>query len=108
MIPKREQVWYHFASTIADTKVLAKVFCYGLVGCDRFGIILHLSFYNTSELSSIITRSADILGIDIELSGAEEIARRSRGTPRIANRLLRRVRDFAEVHGNGIINKELA
>lgn len=75
---------------------------------DRFGIDLKLELYNTEELSLIIERSAKLLGIPAEHDGVVEIASRSRGTPRIANRLLRRVRDFAEVTGNGIITKELA
>jgi len=74
----------------------------------RFGIDLHLDFYLPEELEVIILRSARILSIEIEPEGAREIARRSRGTPRIANRLLRRVRDFAEVEGGGRITRELA
>ena len=73
---------------------------------DRFGIIQRLEFYSVDELASIVTRSADILGTDIDQQGASEIARRSRGTPRIANRLLRRVRDFAEVREDGKVNKD--
>jgi len=75
---------------------------------DRFGIVQRLEFYSVKELSTIVTRSAKVLGISIEPTGADEIARRSRGTPRIANRLLRRVRDFAEVKGNGIISSDIA
>ena len=75
---------------------------------DRFGVISRLEFYTTKELCSIITRAAGILGIAITQEGAEEIARRSRGTPRIANRLLKRVRDFAQVEGQGIITQEVA
>ncbi len=75
---------------------------------DRFGIVQRLEFYSLEELSRIIMRSANVLSIEIESQGAEEIARRSRGTPRIANRLLRRVRDFAEVKSNGIIDVEIA
>lgn len=75
---------------------------------DRFGVISRLEFYTPKELCSIITRAADILGIAITQEGAEEIARRSRGTPRIANRLLKRVRDFAQVEGEGIITQEVA
>ncbi len=75
---------------------------------DRFGVISRLEMYNTSELSEIVTRSAGILGIAIEPSGAEEIASRSRGTPRIANRLLKRVRDFAEIKADGIITRDVA
>jgi len=75
---------------------------------DRFGIVHRLSFYNIKELEEIIERSASILTITIEKEGSEEIAKRSRGTPRIANRLLRRVRDFADVKTKGIINKEIA
>jgi holliday junction DNA helicase RuvB len=69
----------------------------------RFGIVQHLDFYSQKDLEIIIHRSAEILGVEIEASGAREIARRSRGTPRIANRLLRRVRDYAEVIGDGRI-----
>ena len=72
---------------------------------DRFGIIQRLEFYTVDELMHIVTRSAKVLGIQIDKSGALEIARRSRGTPRIANRLLRRVRDYAEVKGDGTINQ---
>ena len=75
---------------------------------DRFGVIQRLEYYTTSELTSIVERSAQVLGIEIDLAGAEEIARRSRGIPRIANRLLKRVRDFAEVKYNGYINEEVA
>ncbi|MEY4684150.1 MAG: hypothetical protein RLZ25_609 [Pseudomonadota bacterium] len=75
---------------------------------DRFGIVHRLEFYTTSELSLIVSRSARILGVEMSADGAHEVARRSRGTPRIANRLLRRVRDFAEVIGDGRITGELA
>jgi Holliday junction DNA helicase RuvB len=75
---------------------------------DRFGIISRLDFYSAEELKTIITRSARILNIEIDESGAEEIARRSRGTPRIANRLLKRVRDFAQVKADGVIIKDVA
>ena len=75
---------------------------------DRFGVNLRLELYTPEELARIVTRSATILGMDIEPAGAMEIASRSRGTPRIANRFLRRVRDFALVLGNGIITKEVA
>ena len=75
---------------------------------DRFGVSLRLELYTESELKSIIKRSAGILGVEIVDDGAEEIAPRSRGTPRIANRMLRRVRDFAQVKGNGVITKEIA
>ena len=75
---------------------------------DRFGIDLKLELYSTKELTMIIERSAELLGIPTEREGAMEIASRSRGTQRIANRLLRRVRDFAEVIGNGVITKEVA
>jgi holliday junction DNA helicase RuvB len=74
----------------------------------RFGIVHRLDFYTPEDLFQIIKRSAKILGIEIEDSGAEEIARRSRGTPRVANRLLRRVRDFAEVRAGGRITREVA
>jgi len=75
---------------------------------DRFGVLSRLEFYTHEELSTIVTRSAGILGVQIDASGAAEIARRSRGTPRIANRLLRRVRDFAEVDGDGTISLKMA
>jgi len=75
---------------------------------DRFGIVQRLEFYGTADLATIVTRSAGILGLAIEADGAMEIARRARGTPRIANRLLRRVRDFAEVRGQGHISHDIA
>ena len=75
---------------------------------DRFGIVQRLEFYNTADLATIVSRSADILGLAIDEQGAVEIARRARGTPRIANRLLRRVRDFAEVRGTGHISRQIA
>ena len=75
---------------------------------DRFGIVQRLEFYSTEELAAIVRRSARILGIDCEAEGAAEIARRSRGTPRIANRLLRRVRDYAEVRAEGRITLDAA
>jgi Holliday junction DNA helicase RuvB len=75
---------------------------------DRFGVISKLEMYTTDELSSIVKRSAGILDIGIDDGGAEEIARRSRGTPRIANRLLKRVRDYAQVRADGVITKEVA
>jgi Holliday junction DNA helicase RuvB len=74
---------------------------------DRFGIVQRLEFYNIHDLTHIVQRSAAILGIAIELDGAEEVARRSRGTPRISNRLLRRVRDYAEVKGNGKVELDI-
>lgn len=75
---------------------------------DRFGVTLRLELYTPEELAMIVSRSAGILDAPIEQEGAMEIARRSRGTPRIANRMLRRVRDFAQVVGDGVITKELA
>jgi Holliday junction DNA helicase RuvB len=75
---------------------------------DRFGIVQRLEFYATDELQSIVTRAADIMGVSIDAAGAHQIASRARGTPRIANRLLRRVRDFAEVEGNGQVDLETA
>ena len=75
---------------------------------DRFGIVHRLSFYQIKDLQEIIERSASILNIKIKKDGAQEIAKRSRGTPRIANRLLRRVRDFADVKNKGIINKKIS
>ena len=75
---------------------------------DRFGIVQRLEFYSPEELTAIVRRSARIMGIPCELDGAEEIARRARGTPRIANRLLRRVRDYAEVRADGHITRDAA
>ena len=75
---------------------------------DRFGIVSRLEYYKQEELEFIVTRAADILHIGIEKVGASEIARRSRGTPRIANRLLKRVRDFAQVVGDGVITADIA
>lgn len=75
---------------------------------DRFGVMLRLELYTADELREIVMRSASILNIPIESDGAAEIAMRSRGTPRIANRLLKRVRDFAQVKGNGVIDKKIA
>ena len=75
---------------------------------DRFGIVQRLEFYSTEDLATIVSRSAGILGLPTEPEGAFEIARRARGTPRIANRLLRRVRDFAEVRGTGEITRQIA
>ncbi len=75
---------------------------------DRFGVISRLEYYSTEALIEIITRAAQILKIPIEMNGAEEIAKRSRGTPRIANRLLKRVRDFAQVEGLSVITDEIA
>ena len=75
---------------------------------DRFGVTLRLELYTPDELCRIVERSADILGIEIDREGAYEIASRSRGTPRIANRMLRRVRDFAQVRADGVITKEVA
>ena len=75
---------------------------------DRFGVVHHLELYNEEELKTIILRSAHVLGVEIEEEGAMELARRSRGTPRLANRLLKRVRDFAQVMSNGVITLETA
>ena len=75
---------------------------------DRFGVVLRLELYTPEELRRIVERSGGILGIQIESAGADEIARRSRGTPRIANRILRRVRDFAQVTANGVITRDVA
>jgi len=75
---------------------------------DRFGVILRVEFYQPEDLKQIVTRSANLLDIPIKEDGAMEIARRARGTPRVANRLLRRVRDFAQVEGDGVITKEVA
>ncbi len=75
---------------------------------DRFGIVQRLEFYNTDDLTHIVGRSATILGVDMHHEGSREIARRSRGTPRIANRLLRRVRDYADVKNNGVVSNDIA
>lgn len=75
---------------------------------DRFGIVQRLEFYNVEDLTHIALRSAALLGVELEPQGAQEVAKRSRGTPRIANRLLRRVRDYAEVKSNGVITADLA
>ena len=75
---------------------------------DRFGFTAHMEFYSAAELTTVITRSAAILGIELRPDGAAEIAGRSRGTPRIANRLLRRVRDYAQVRADGIITRQIA
>lgn len=75
---------------------------------DRFGIVQRLEFYNTEDLTHIVQRSANLLGVEMDVSGAREVARRSRGTPRIANRLLRRVRDFAEVKAKGEVTEDIA
>jgi len=75
---------------------------------DRFGIVLRLDYYDTESIEKIILRSAGILKVPIEPQGVKELASRSRGTPRIANRLLRRVRDFAQIKGNGVITEEIA
>src|SRR6185295_8801081 len=75
---------------------------------DRFGIVQRLEFYNVDDLTHIVRRAGNIFGIQLEADGAREIARRARGTPRIANRLLRRVRDYAEVKGDGTITTEMA
>ncbi len=75
---------------------------------DRFGYVARMRYYDLKELTHIVRRSAYIMNIDIDHGGAEEIARRSRGTPRIANRLMRRVRDFAQVEGNGVVDRGIA
>ena len=75
---------------------------------DRFGVVNHLEFYTHDELKKIIVRSAAVLGVNIDEEGAYELARRSRGTPRLANRLLKRVRDFAQVKYDGNITKDVA
>jgi Holliday junction DNA helicase RuvB len=75
---------------------------------DRFGFVAHLDFYDPADLEIILHRSAQILGVELDRAGAEEIAGRSRGTPRIANRLLRRVRDFAEVRADGVVTRPVA
>ncbi|MGV3070471.1 Holliday junction DNA helicase RuvB C-terminal domain-containing protein, partial [Proteus mirabilis] len=75
---------------------------------DRFGIVQRLEFYNVDDLQHIVARSASFMGLEITAEGARQIAMRSRGTPRITNRLLRRVRDFAQVKGNGEIDEDIA
>lgn len=75
---------------------------------DRFGLVARLDYYEVDELELIVGRTAGILSVDIDAQGSNEIARRSRGTPRIANRLLRRVRDFAQVRGDGTVNQKTA
>ncbi|MFI7703750.1 Holliday junction branch migration DNA helicase RuvB [Nonomuraea sp. NPDC049480] len=75
---------------------------------DRFGFTAHMDFYEVGELEQVLYRSAKLLAVDLPAEGAHEIARRSRGTPRIANRLLRRVRDFADVRADGLINRDIA
>jgi Holliday junction DNA helicase RuvB len=75
---------------------------------DRFGIVQRLEFYSDKELSKIVSRSAKLLGVKIDENGTQEIARRSRGTPRIANRLLRRVRDYADIKADGVITSQIA
>ena len=75
---------------------------------DRFGVVFRLNFYTPADLEIIVTRSAGLLNIEIHEEGAREIARRSRGTPRVANRLLKRARDFAQVEGSGVIDREVA
>lgn len=75
---------------------------------DRFGVVHHLEYYSEEELKTIIIRSAKVLGVEIDAKGAAELAKRSRGTPRLANRLLKRVRDFAQVKYDGKITKEVA
>jgi Holliday junction DNA helicase RuvB len=75
---------------------------------DRFGLVARLDYYDAAELQQIVVRAADILSVAIDTDGAWEIARRSRGTPRIANRLLRRVRDFAEVRHDGSVTAQIA
>lgn len=75
---------------------------------DRFGIVQRLEFYNIDDLTTIVARSARLLGIQMDVDGASEVAKRSRGTPRIANRLLRRVRDYAEVKADGVVSRQIA
>ena len=75
---------------------------------DRFGIVSRLEFYQNKDLATIVARSAQLLQLDMGDEGAMEVAKRSRGTPRIANRLLRRVRDYADVKNNGVIDAEIA
>lgn len=74
---------------------------------DRFGVLVHLDFYGSAELAEIVRRTASVLGCDIADEASDEVSRRSRGTPRIANRLLRRLRDYAEVRGDGVLSLEI-
>ncbi|MEK7214297.1 MAG: Holliday junction branch migration DNA helicase RuvB, partial [Chloroflexota bacterium] len=105
--PKARSLRYrleHFTLIGATTRA-------GLISAplrDRFGIVCHLDFYNDIELAAVVTRSARLLDTPVDDVAALEIARRARGTPRVANRLLRRVRDYAEVHGAGIITPAIA
>jgi Holliday junction DNA helicase RuvB len=94
----------HFTLVVATTRP-------GMLSAplrERFGIFHHLDFYSEGELGRIVTRSASILGAAVDPAGAAEIARRARGTPRIVNRLLRRVRDYAQVKGDGVISAGIA
>jgi Holliday junction DNA helicase RuvB len=75
---------------------------------DRFGLVYRLEFYGSSELETIVTRSAGVLGIGIDRAGAAEISRRARGTPRIVNRLIRRIRDYAQIKADGHITEQVA
>jgi Holliday junction DNA helicase RuvB len=75
---------------------------------DRFGLVYRLEFYSPSELQAIVTRSARVLGVEIDREGAAEIARRARGTPRIVNRLIKRIRDYAQIKADGRITKQVA
>jgi len=75
---------------------------------DRFGLVYRLEFYGPSELEAIVTRSAGVLGIGIDRAGAEEISRRARGTPRIVNRLIKRIRDYAQIKADGHITEQVA
>jgi Holliday junction DNA helicase RuvB len=75
---------------------------------DRFGIVQRLEFYNVADLTHIVARSSALLGVKMDIEGAAEVAKRSRGTPRIANRLLRRVRDYAEMKGDGTVSAKMA
>jgi Holliday junction DNA helicase RuvB len=75
---------------------------------DRFGIFAHMDYYSTEELTKVVQRSARLLDVKVDTAGAKEIARRARGTPRVANRLLRRVRDYAQVEADGVITQEIA
>ena len=75
---------------------------------DRFGIVQRLEFYSVADLTRIVLRAAELIGVNMEESGAVEVAKRARGTPRVANRLLRRVRDYAEMRGDGVVTSEMA
>jgi Holliday junction DNA helicase RuvB len=101
----------HYAITIEPFTLVGATTRAGMITApmrSRFGVVARLDFYRPEDLIKIVRRSAELLGIDIDDEGTVEIAKRSRGTPRIANRLLRRVRDFAQIRGKGAIDREIA